>query len=394
MTSEDKQAKIRELLAGINKKHKRTVIADASQARNAYTTRRSTGIVQLDRDLGGGLPGGGIVCVSGGDGAGKSYLSQKICGMNQRFRGKDSTILYVPTEHAFDHLHARRVGFVVAVPDAEIALRNEQRKMVGLEPFTKEEVRQLKKQIGTVELARPMYAEEMFDMVLDVAKSNYFQIIVIDSITAIRPKSLATAESVEDEGRQGAQSNAIKKFLLNYYPLLSSLDEDPNQTTLILTQQMVSNRRKAEAPSYMQKYLPDSIPSMSSHQLRHAKLTDILLKSMSMEKEKNDEGLKQAVQKTLQWEITKGKAGSHEGITGEVDFDFRSHVDSYRTLFTEATRLGMVNQGKKTFSIEGIPELQNVTYSAFEATIHENVDLEIKLRTLLMHKNGITCVYR
>lgn len=390
---EEKRKKIQALVNKINQDAKSTVMGEAAQMRNALFLRRPTGILQLDRDLGGGLPGGSIVAVSGMDGSGKSYLSQKICAMNQRLYGEDSSIYYCPTEHSFDHMHARKIGFKVSVPDAEIELRNRQRKQLGLPPFTKEEIRELKTQVGNVQLGYGRYAEELLDSVLAAAESNLYQVIVIDSVSALEPKSAAVKESIEDNSAQGGQATALKKFFLKYMPILRKFNEDPNATTLICTQQMVANRKKAEASPFMQKFLPDSVPAMGSHSMKHAKLVDILLKSLEIEKKEDAEGLKQAKHKTLRWETGKGKAGSHEGITGEVEFDFKSHVDTFRTIYNEGVRMGLITESGKKSSVKGIEQLTKVTYKEFVDVLLADVELEKKLRLTILHEQGIDCSY-
>jgi len=183
------------------------------------------------------------------------------------------------------------------VPDEAIEERTKYRKDLGFAPFTKEEIKEMKRSVGCFYPIVADYMEQMLDVVLELVSCDLVNIIGIDSITAAQPKAFAELEKIEEEARQGAHATALKKFLIDYFPMTVSFNEVPNKTTIIMTQQMVSNRKKSEAPSYIQKYLPDSVPSMGSHSLKHGKLIDILLTNGAGEKEKNETGKKETKSK-------------------------------------------------------------------------------------------------
>lgn len=71
--------------------------------------RRSTGISEFDRVLGGGLVGGQVVLLAGEPGVGKSTL---LLDVAHRFAAGDATVLYVSGEESAEQigLRARRIG--------------------------------------------------------------------------------------------------------------------------------------------------------------------------------------------------------------------------------------------------------------------------------------------
>src|SRR5688572_9440121 len=82
----DKRKKLREFAAAMNKD--RRVVAMADEAPNVYELRRPTGIIQLDKDIGGGFPAGGLSVVSGPDNAGKTWVILRTMAMHQRLYGQ------------------------------------------------------------------------------------------------------------------------------------------------------------------------------------------------------------------------------------------------------------------------------------------------------------------
>ena len=76
------------------------------------TARLSTGMLEVDRVLGGGLPAGGVVLIGGEPGIGKSTLIGQIAGAV----GANAEVLYVTAEESADQVRARlrRIGGAAA----------------------------------------------------------------------------------------------------------------------------------------------------------------------------------------------------------------------------------------------------------------------------------------
>ena len=79
----------------------------------ALPDRRSTGIAELDRALGGGLVAGSAVLIGGDPGIGKSTLLLQAAG---RMALNGSRVAYISGEEAADQvrLRARRLGLAKA----------------------------------------------------------------------------------------------------------------------------------------------------------------------------------------------------------------------------------------------------------------------------------------
>jgi len=395
---DNRKSDINTIVAKINKAAKRTIIGTADKLRNSYFLRRPSGIMQLDIDTGGGLPAGGLACVSGLDGAGKTHLMYKYMAMHQRMYGDEATIALACTEAPIDHFYLRKLGIIVSVPDEAIEERTKYRKDLGFAPFTKEEIKEMKRSVGCFYPIVADYMEQMLDVVLELVSCDLVNIIGIDSITAAQPKAFAELEKIEEEARQGAHATALKKFLIDYFPMTVSFNEVPNKTTIIMTQQMVSNRKKSEAPSYIQKYLPDSVPSMGSHSLKHGKLIDILLTNGAGEKEKNETGKKETKSKMLEWEIKKGKAGVHEGVRGESEFIFdEGGIDNARTILASGIKCGFIQEASGLITIldpktkEPSPKVNRMPAKEFIAMLNDDPRFDAQVRAHILAEEGIQC---
>jgi len=327
-TAADKKKLLAQKAAAINKSFKKTVIATADKVKNPYFLRHPTGIMELDVDLAGGFPAG-VSYISGPDGAGKSHLLYRTMAMHQRLYGEKAAIALAAVEAPIDHFFLRKLGVIIAVPDEVIEEKNEWRKSRGLPGFTKDEVKELKRQVGTFWDITGATMEQTLMAVIEILSDetlrqadNQFGIIGIDSVNALIPKSWMEAD-LDEEARRAAHASCITRFFAQYYPLSTSLEGDAMHTSIIFTQQVRANAAKANAQAHIAKWLPDYAPAPGAYAAKHGKLIDIMIWPGQKKKEANDTGgKKETVQKTLGWELLKGKAGTHEGKTGEVAFEF------------------------------------------------------------------------
>jgi RecA/RadA recombinase len=413
LTAAEKKKAIAQKCAAINKSFKKTVIATADKVANPFFLRHPTGIMDLDIDLAGGFPPG-VSMVSGPDGVGKSHLVYRTMAMHQRIYGERAAIALAAVESPIDHFFLRKLGLVIAVPDEAIEERNAWRKQHGLAQYTKDEVKELKRQIGTF---LDITGADMEDTLMTVQSlleedkfrhpDNQFGIIAVDSLNAMIPKAWAAVE-LDDEQRRGAHAIAIQRFFAQTYPIWTSLDRPPLFTSLLFTQQVRANAAKGSAPKHIAQYLPDSAPAMGSYAARHGKLVDILLytggklkEKLSDEERKGRTAKSETTQKVLGWEITKGKAGTHEGITGEVVFDFdqEDYIDLQRTILVSGMRHGVFQEkeGKFTFvnPDTGIDSeiIKNVPVDVLLKKLKEEPEFEIEIRRSVLQAAGVQCRY-
>lgn len=412
-TAAEKKKLINQRVAAINKSFKKTVVATADKIHNPYFLRHPTGIMALDIDLAGGLPPG-VSMISGPDGVGKSHLLYRTMAMHQRIYGEKAAIALAAVEHPIDHFFLRKLGVVVAVPDAAIEERNAWRKAHGLPPFTKEEIKELKRQVGTFLDITGATMEETLMTIQEFLEDdklrdpdNQFGIIGVDSLNALIPKAWLAAD-IDEEQRRGAHAIAIGRFFAQTYPVWTSIDKPPLYTSLIFTQQVRANTSKANAAPHMQKYLPDATPGMGSYAARHGKLIDIQLyigqktkEKRSEEERKNATAKAETTQKVLGWEITKGKAGTHEGVTGEVLFDFESEdfIDLQRTILVSGMRCGVFAERNGLITYvnpdTGLDSevIKNVPAQTFVQQMKDNPEFETEMRLSILRANDIQCRY-
>lgn len=392
-----------------------TVMADIDQAPNTYFLRRPSGIMNLDVDLGGGLPAGGLSYISGPDGVGKTFLLYKHVAMNQRLYGDTSCVAMGVSEAAPDHFFMRRCGVWIRIPEEMIEERQKERKERGIPAFTKEELAYFRhKTVGKVKILRGATGEELLGGLLDCFESKCFDLLTCDSISAVLPDADA-GKDLDDAAKRAAAALMLTRFFQTYLNGTTGYS-GLNPTTTIFTSQVRSNSKKAEAQAHIAKWLPDYTPQ-GAWAAKHGKLVDILLKPGSKEKE-DVKGLpdipgtlgqaataaskkRVAIGKGVYYEILKGKAGVHEGITGEYDFNYDNLHDDSRSIIVAGLHKGIVQerQGIVTFfnpstglpfagmeAIAGIDRLAEM--------IRTDFDLEFMARRAVLTASGIECAYR
>ena len=408
-TPAEKKRILAQKVAAINKSFKKTVIASSDKVKNPYFVRRPTGIMELDVNLAGGFPPG-VSMISGPDGVGKSHLLYRTMAMHQRIYGEKAAIAIAAVEAPLDHFFMRRLGVVIAVPDEVIEEKNDWRKRHGLPGFTKDEIKELKRQVGTFLDITGATMEQTLMAIIEILSDptlrendNQFGLIGIDSLNAMIPQALQ-ATDLDENAMRAAHATCLTRFFAQYYPLSTSLEGDQLYTTILFTQQVRSNSSKASAPAHIAKYLPDFIPAPGAYAAKHGKLIDILLYPGQKKKAAADEekgGKKETMQKTLGWEIIKGKAGVHEGVTGEVPFDFGSEdfIDLQRTILVSGMRQGIFSErnGLITFisPATGLDSevIKDIPAQDLIKRMKEDPAFEMEMRHEVLASHKIECRY-
>lgn len=392
------------------------VMDDIHEAPNTYFLRRPSGIMQLDIDTGGGLPAGGLTYLSGPDGVGKSVLLYKYVAMNQKLFGNRSASALGFAEAAPDHFFMRKCGVQIRIPEDMIEERVAERKVRGVAGFTKEELTSFRlPTVGAVKILRGATGEELLGGVLECFEANCFDLLSCDSISAVLPESDA-GKSIDENEKRAAAAGLVTKFFKHYLNGTTGY-YGKNETSVIFISQVRSNSKKAEAPAHIAKYLPDYAPQ-GAWAAKHGKLIDILLKPGEKEKENvpvaeapitslggllkaRTEKKKVQIGKSIRYEIIKGKAGTHDGITGEYDFDYERIVDDQRLLIVAALSRGVATERDGLVTIlnqaTGKPfdELNKVaTIESVCKVLRENFDLELAVRRSILSTVGIECAYR
>lgn len=414
--------KVAALEAKLNKKPETKggrVMADIDMSPNTYFLRRPSGIMPLDVHTGGGLPAGGLTYLSGPDGAGKTFLLYKYFAMNQRLYGASSCIALGATEAAPDHFFMRKCGMMVAIPEKMIAERVSERKVRGLAPYTKEELKDLRAPtVGVMKVVLGGTGEEVLDGLLDCFQSKVFDIVGLDSVSACLPAA-DKQKDLDENAKRAAAAGLLTKFFQHYLNGTTGYYGD-NHTTVIFTSQVRANPEKSK-PGPGAMWARD-YAAIGAWAAKHGKLIDILVMpgkkdkedvvGVAMTEEEIDKLRKQKIQvgKTVRYEVTKGKAGIHEGISGEFEFRFApgSSQASSATLLTDDQRMVIVaglstgvaeeKNGLVTFydpngdpykdveRIAGIDRLADMMRADFS--------LELRLRRAVLSAAGIACAYQ
>lgn len=383
------------LMDRINKKYGHRVIAPANKVRNPFFLRRPSGHMGLDIDTGGGLPAGGWSLISGPEGSGKTGLLGEYFANQQRYYGDESRLAIGTVEFPPDHFYLRKRGFMVAVPDKMIEEKNETRKFRGLPSFTKEEVKELKTQIGRVDVITGATAEETLEALLSLYATKLYTMIGLDSISVMLPDADADKD-LDAAAARAALANLITKFAHKFHPLTLGLDDDTNETTLVFISQVRANNKKAEAPAHIQKYLSDWAAT-GAYSMKHGKLIDICVWPGKKVKE-GEKDEKRQTGKVINYEIIKGKVGTHDGIRGEIDYDYEEGIDQAQSVFDTGLEVGVIFEKPGGLAVQSLATKQvllgPLSKKGMLEKIRTDLDFQYRTRLEILAARGIECRYR
>lgn len=350
----------------------------ASELYNPFDLRRPSGIMSLDLYCGGGLPAGGLSQIDGKESVGKNWLLFQYMRQCQRIYGEKAAIAIACFETALDKAFARQCGVNIAYAEYEIEAINRKRKEDGLGPIPKAEVELMQQQLGVFVVLRGEM-EATLDNVLSLTGSNAYQIIGVDSWDSMLPaeeeeKSMAKVPKVAVQA--GMHTNFMHKL---HATMNRRVDNKENETTIIGIRQV---RQDLKAGPYQRDWA-----SKGACALKHGKLVDITLipgKSIV-------DGDKKKVGKFVNWEITKGKAGCHEGPKGEwMFYHDPPRADVARDLWATAKMFGVVTREKGNYRIgtlEGAEE-------GILATLAQDMDLVDAVRDEIIKARGLNIRYQ
>lgn len=134
----------------------------------------STGLISLDKALGGGFPKGRVVELYGPESSGKSTLALSVIAQSQKNNG---IAAFIDAEHALDLSWARKLGV----------------------------------DINNLLLSQPDYGEQALDVVEQLILSNKIDVIVVDSVASLVPK--AELEGEMGQSHMGLQARLMSQAL-------------------------------------------------------------------------------------------------------------------------------------------------------------------------------------
>ncbi len=184
MNNTDKQAKLKALeatISNIEKNYGKGAIMRLGDQPTEAIPVISTGSIGLDTALGvGGLPKGRVIEIFGPESSGKTTLALHAIAEAQKQGG---IAAFIDAEHAFDRTYAQKLGV-----DTDNLL-----------------------------VSQPDYGEQALEISDNLIRSNAIDIIVIDSVAALTPKSEIEGEM--GDSKMGLQarlmSQALRKLTAN-----------------------------------------------------------------------------------------------------------------------------------------------------------------------------------
>lgn len=152
--SAEEEAKRRVLAAtidSVNKKHGAGTVMQMTGGA-VHVERTPTGCLTLDRATGGGYPKGRIVEIFGPESSGKTTLALHAIAEIQKMGG---VCCFIDAEHAFDSSYAKRLG-------------------INVEELL---------------VSQPDHGEMAFNVMDELVRSGVVNLIVVDSVSALVPRS-------------------------------------------------------------------------------------------------------------------------------------------------------------------------------------------------------------
>jgi len=392
------------------------VIQRADEVEGRMDLRRPSGITSLDIACGGGVPAGGLTQIDGKEGVGKNLLLNHYFRANQRIHKDGSNIFMVCLEFNYDKLFARACGVDVAMSNYEIEVYQRGRKKEGRTLLTEAEENRLRTQVGSFTILRGSASEKLLEAVVDMVRLNSYQVGGIDSWDAMLTAA-DDEKDLEDHAKVADSANIQTRWMRKVQAALSPqkvcpvcgsrplsferhgagvsyscADKDAcgwkgrtpymweNETTIFGIRQVRANLNKAGMHAREYKV-------GGSYALQHGKLLDIQLRP--------GEPIKQGVNKIgkeINWELTKGKAGTHEGKKGMYVYHYSPpEIDMVLDLYNYCEAHDVIKRGPKRGTmivehngkIKGMEgEISYTSKETFLRALEDSVELQNGLRTL------------
>lgn len=152
VTVEPTQDKVEDALSRLQKKYGDDVLMQLDKEIDFKVDWVSTGCYGLDELVGKGIPRGRIIEVFGAESGGKSTLSLFLMAQLQKKGGR---VALIDAENAFDGTYAANIGL----------------------------------DISKLLVSQPTTLEESMDIIKELVETGAFDMIVVDSVSALVPKS-------------------------------------------------------------------------------------------------------------------------------------------------------------------------------------------------------------
>lgn len=303
---------VEKAVEALNKKFKKKVIFKASEMKDTKYIRRPTGITSLDAALAGGFPGGTVSVISGQEGVGKDALLNRLFKRHQQIYGDDACIFLNANEPSgYDKLWARKHGVRVGLSDQEIKYC-EASNEIKISPG---EAARLQSETGTFILSTSNDLKEVLNVVLGLGASGACHLAVINSVQSTNVDDDTGTPTVEVSSKDGMDKARLVTSFLNQWDSTWTM-------SLVIVQQAranISTHRTWGSKDWTTRY--------GARSLLHAKSIDVELRQRERIYKGSGDN-KELVGKIINWELTKGKSGTHDGLKGSYSLYFEPGIDT------------------------------------------------------------------
>lgn len=389
------------------------VIRKGGELETRFDLRRPSGILSLDIATGGGLPPG-LVQIDGVEGTGKNLLMNYYFSKVQEIYGEDTAIFMACLEFRYDKSFGRACGLQVAYSPYEIEMEQRLRHKLGKTPLSSEDIDELMSEIGKLVVIEGG-TEEILETTVTFIDSNRFQIGGIDSWDAMLPGAEEKVDLIDDPRIASAsslQTRWMHKVHAAMQPKMrcpvcygSTLEHkatgplsytftctdgdchwkgqnpfyEENETTII-------GIRQARARMNRTSMRQSETQSGGAYSLRHGKLLDIKIS--------RGEYVMQGTTrlgKEINWEITKGKAGTHEGKKGSFRYIYEPpHVEALEDLIDCCMQFKVINRAGAWYEFDSEEgPLKVKSRAELEDFIETRPDVIRSLRGAAMQAAGL-----
>ena len=379
MAKKKKDTGANDIVAALQSRYPGKVFNAAQYHMPWMLKRLPTGILDLDIALQGGFPAGGLSFLVGEHGVGKSWMANQVIREQQLIYGDECMIGWVSTEMPYDKVQGQSCGVAVPMSGIELEEVKQTYKEVEGSDMPPELEEEYTKSIGTFITVPPGTAEESLDIALSMIASRQFHVVVIDSFGSLLTNE-DNDKDLDEANRVGGASGLNTRFSRKLNSVLTSdKNGEPNLTCVIGLNQVRDNMNRAN------KYSPTKVET-GGWALKHARWVTV-----EMTKGKLKEGTNR-VGSNVRWEITKQKAGGHEGARGEFAFLYSmGGIDYPVHTLGVAADMGVVNRAGAWFSYEGNKLGQGLPKAAKTAVDAGIID---EIRDKCLKIAGIRCPYK
>jgi recombination protein RecA len=183
------------ILDKLNKVYGKNAVQKVRLIGKESVKRDSTGSLFIDRVTGGGFPQGGVIEIYGPESSGKTALTLQAIAQKQKTDKRD--VAFIDMEHALDLEWAETLGV----------------------------------NVDELILSQPENGEQALEIVYNLICSGEFGMIVIDSVSALRPKK-------EIEGEMGDVNPGLHARLMGQACPKISISAKKNNCTVIFINQL------------------------------------------------------------------------------------------------------------------------------------------------------------